>query len=930
MKIRAIALLIILIFPLIFSSRFAGLDVDVPEGRKRIAFDETHNEVHRLSDDYGGLHDLLESSGFEAESLTEGPLTLSKLREYSVLVLPLPRKALLEEEIDAIISFVEGGGGLFIIGDSGGDRFWRSNVNNLSRIFGIIFNPDIVRAPIEPVIINQFQQHPITSDVRQIVYRTGSSLKITGNATGLATASGEAWADELDGQIGIPEPGERKGEDVIVLAASNFGLGRIVCLGSSTLFIDSNLIIDHKKICLNILRWLSSTEPLRTFIQNRFLRLKFFDDNLHSSYQIDVWDNDAKRWITAYHDIRFYTTSREGFNYTWNVGGATIRTRSAGEYQVLIVKYPETGQYGYESKVIDIGSEMDETNLYGEGWSKPFIFKNRTVRQVLPRREDIHLLLDYPKHPWLQYNLSLIYADAGRGRVDINILTWKGWRTVKSFYINGTNKWTSISLPLNLSGVYVDSKTNQMRIGIHVEGDSFIIDKVILKNSAPSGSLEILAFLSKDSPIVSFFIRAFGFQLDGVGIVADLRTRYVTGKRFAFSSLLIDASSEKANKAQITQGSCLNVLNLGEDDAFSECPSSIKDMYIYGEGWSEPLLLRKGLKAREAIAEKTNTFIVVPAPPSPKVLYNLSISYLDLGILPVDVNLFNGSDWISIGHIRRENTGSWRTATFHIPPSEMYFDPNVGGVKIGIYAYANNLVISEIKTEWKTLGNSSTAVAFSCEHDKIVDFILVPGRNNQVFQHELDGVNHVIKTIDIFTPLSIVNGNGKALPVAAVGSYIMDTSTLLVEAEDLIVEGWRPKPIEFSNLLTPSSLAVARVNSSSMNFKFSLSNSSLYSIFVRYFDFAEDSSDKKIMVSVNNRRVGIIRYEGSGKIQTWRRDIDLPAGTNIITLTPISEIPTSEIAFIDYVLVAPRFWEEEAARELRSIENILEEMKVDF
>jgi len=924
MKTRTAALLFLLIFPLILSSQFVSLPRHRFQERKRIAFDETHNEVHRVSDDYGNLRDFLELSGFEVESLTEGLLTLSKLRAYSVLVLPLPRKPFLEEEIRSIISFVEGGGGLFIIGDCGGDRFWGSNINNLSRIFGITFNLDVVKAPREPVIIKQFKRHPITLNVNKLVYRTGSSLNITGNAVGLAAASSNVWADRLWGQVGVLEPEEKKGEEVIVLAASNFGLGRVVCLGSSTLFTDSNLLIDHKKLGLNILKWLSSSEPLRASIQNGFIRLKFFDDNLHSSYQIDAWDGEAEKWVTAYHDVRFYTTSKEGFNYTWNMGGTSVETRTINGRQVLIVKYPKTGQYGYESKIIDIGSEGDEANLYGEGWSEAFIFNNRTVRQVSPEREDIHLLLDYPEHPWLPYNLSLIYADAGKGRVDINVLTWKGWRTIESFHTNGTNQWVEISLPFNLSDLYVDPRTNQMRVGIHVEGDPFIIDKAILSNAAPSGSIEILAFLSKDSPVVSFFMRVFGnFQLDGVGIIGELKTKFILGKRFAFSSLFIDASSEKENKVKITRGSYLNILNLGADDAFSEGPSPERDMYIYGNGWSEVFAPRRGFKAREAIAERTNTFVVVPAPPSLKVLYTLSISYLDLGVFPVDINLFNGSDWISIGHIKRENTGTWRTATFHVPPSEMYFDPAVGGVKIGLYSYGNSLVISKITTEWRTLNNSNVAIAFSSGQDKIVNFILVPERDNQIFQHEVDSINDVIKTIDIFTPLSAINRKGNILPIAAVGSYVLDTSTFLIEAEDLIAKGWRPKPVEFSNSFTPRSLAVARINASSMNFKFSIPNPAAYSIFVKYFDPIEDSSSKKIIVSVNDHEVGRIKYEGSGKFQIWRGDIKLPTGTNIVTLTPISETPTSEIAFIDYVLLAPRFWEEQAARELESREDTM-------
>ena len=588
MRSQAVILLFLLVLSVLISSSFLASSRYVPQEKKRIAFDETHNEVHRLSDDYGNFHDFLELSGFEVDSLREGPLTLPKLRAYSVLVLPLPRKPFSKEEIASIVSFVEGGGGLFIIGDCGGEQFWRSNLNNLSRIFGITFNLDIIRAPREPVIINRIKPHPITVGVKEIVFRTGSSLSIASNATGLAAASDEAWADRLTGHVGTLEPGEARGQNITVLAVSNFGLGRVVCLGSSTLFTDSNLLSDHKKLGLNILKWLSSIEPLKASIDNGFIRLKFFDDNLHSSYQLEVWDDAEGKWVTAYHDIRFYTTSKEGFNFTWNIGGTSVKTRIINGRKALIVKYPETGQYGYGSESIDIGSEGDEGNLYGGGWSEPFIFENRTVREALPRREDIHLLLDYPDHPWLQYNLSLTFADVGKGRVDVNALTWKGWRTIKSFYTNGTNRWVKIKIALNLSDFYVDPGTNEMRLGIYVEGDPLIIDKVLLSSTARSGSIEILAFLSKDSPIVSFFMREFGdLTLDSVGVIGELSTKSIRGKRFAFSSLLLDALSEQENRMRLTQGSRLNILNLGTNDAFSEGPSPERSMYIYGGGWSE-------------------------------------------------------------------------------------------------------------------------------------------------------------------------------------------------------------------------------------------------------------------------------------------------------------------------------------------------------
>ena len=919
-------LVLILFLSLIVSNPFIAPPSYVSQERKRIAFDETHKEIQRISDGYVRFHSFLESSGFEVESLTEGPLTLPRLRAYSVLVLPLPTKPFSEEEIKSIVSFVEGGGGLFIIGDCGGDYFWGSNINNLSRIFGITFNSDIIKAPKEPIIINRFKPHPITTGIKQIVCRTGVSLSVKGNAVRLAVASNEVWADKLKGQIGVAEPGEAKGQNVTILAASNFGLGRVVCLGSSTLFIDSNLIGDHKKLGLNILKWLSSTEPLRASIENGIVRLKFFDDNLHSSYQLEVWDSTVGKWVTAYHDIRFYTTSKEGFNFTWNVGGTFIETKTIDGYQALIVKYPEISQYGYESQMIDIGSKRDREYLFGGGWSETFIFDNRTVRKVLPERNDVHILLDYPIHPRLQYNLNLTVADVGKGRVDINSLTWRGWKTLKTFYTNGTNNWVKISIHLNLSDLYVDPKTKKMKFGIHVEGDPLIVDKILFSNNAKSGSIEIQAFLSKDSPIVCFFIRKLGnLQINGVGIIGELATKSIRGKRFAFSSLFLDAFSEKTNRMQLTRGSYLNILNLGLDESFSNHPSPEKSMYIYGDGWSKAFVLKQGFKAREIIAGKTNTFLVVPVPPSLNVLYNLSISYLDLGISPIDVNLFNGSDWISLGHIKRENTGVWKTATFSIPPSEMYFDSTVGGVKLGLYAYGSNLVVSKITVKWKTLDDSHMVTAFSCGEDKVVNFILVPKGENQIFRHEIDNINHVIKTIDIFIPLSTLNKNREKniLPVAAVGGYILDTSKLLVEVENLIAKGWRPKPAGFSGTLTPPSLAVARMNSSSLSFKFSAPYSSLYNIFVRYFDAVEDFRNKKVIVSLNGSEVGRIKGEGTGKFQIWRGETEFSAGTNIITLTPVSNTPTSDIAFIDYVLITPKLWEEQAIEELESIGHLL-------
>jgi len=890
----------------------------VLQQRRRIAFDETHGEIHRIAETYSAFRAFLVSLGLDVEAIMEGPLTLDKIRRFSVLILPLPTKPFSRNEVESLVGFVEGGGGLLILDDSGGGLLWGSNINNISKSFGIAFGEDIIRSSQEPVKIRLFEPHPATVGVSEICYHSGSSLSVYGNAVALAWGDENVWVDKYSQEPSPSELSEAREKRVVVMAASEYGLGRVLCLGSSTIFLEASLIPDHKKLSSNILKWLISTEPVRTYIQNNQIRVKFLDDEYHSSYQIDVWDVTTRGWTTAYHDVRFYTTSLDGLNVTWNMGGTLIEKGRSKGCDFLVVKYPEVEPYACLTTEVDIGW-LDASNVEGKAWSDAYKTDNRTVRRVIAGRYDAYVLINLPSQSSPRNVLSILYADIGKGRVDVDVFMLGGWRTLKSFSREGDGEWRTVDINLPSASLPESPSPRVITIGIRVKDNDLIIDKISLSNVAQKGRIEIVAAIKEGSSQVYFYLRNLGdSQLSRVGIIGELATNVTEGRRFAFSTLIRDAHLEKGHEVMLTQGPAQTELKLGTGEDILPGPSHSRALYVYGKGWSEAFVIDKELSARAVLANMTNTFLVVPMPPTVGVLHELNISYYDIGFSPVDINVFNGSKWVGAGVVRRSNTGIWKTASISLSPSDLYLDTLAGGVKIGVFAYKDNFVVSRITVVTRILGDDKSAVALSCEEGDLVNFIVVPEAKDRVIQNEVDGHRGVVRTIDILTR-GLLLSKGEVLPVAAVGCFVMDTSGLLTEVENIAAEGWRPKPTDFGPSQVSEHLAVARMNGSKLSFKVQAPTQGEYGIFIRYYDLPKGYSDKEVLVKINGRNVGRISYEGSGSYLFWSTDAEMVEGVNTIELIPLTRAFTSEIAYVDYVLVAPKFWEREALYELAHV-----------
>jgi uncharacterized membrane protein len=219
----------------------------------KIFFDETQKERGKINTNYSILRDSLRNEGFEVEIYNDFPISEKSLR-CDVFVFACPDGSkLAKNEIDAILNFVERGGGLLIIGNAGGDRGLRTNINEILNRVGIEMLSDQVKdetnnefnMPTHPVI-KDIKSHPITQGVAEIVIVAGSSVRGSANMSGIAYTSPAA------------DP-----PNAPVIVAGEYKGGRVVAIGSYRLFSNYGAglsLRNNRTLASNIFKWLTRKE----------------------------------------------------------------------------------------------------------------------------------------------------------------------------------------------------------------------------------------------------------------------------------------------------------------------------------------------------------------------------------------------------------------------------------------------------------------------------------------------------------------------------------------------------------------------------------------------------------------------------------------------------------------------------------------------
>jgi len=219
----------------------------------KIFFDETQKERGKINTNYSMLRDALRGEDFQVDVYNDFPLAEKSLK-CNVLVFACPDGSkLAKNEIEAVVNYVERGGGLLVIGNAGGDRGLRTNMNEVLNKLGIEMLSDQVKdeannefkMPTHPVM-KDIKDHPICTGVSEIVIVAGCSVRGSSNMRGIAYTSP------------VAEP-----PNAPVIVAGEHKKGRVVAVGSYRLFSNYGAglsLRNNRTFAMNIFRWLARGE----------------------------------------------------------------------------------------------------------------------------------------------------------------------------------------------------------------------------------------------------------------------------------------------------------------------------------------------------------------------------------------------------------------------------------------------------------------------------------------------------------------------------------------------------------------------------------------------------------------------------------------------------------------------------------------------
>jgi hypothetical protein len=171
-----------------------------------------------------------------------------KLRESGSYVVIAPDDPFTREEIDTVERFVAKGGRLLLVADPTRSK----QINTLAERFGITFRPDYLYNTVEydlnfqNIKVRNFQPHPLTQGLREIVLYTAGSVNSA--IPGLAFTDGNTRSTIV----------ERIEPFYPITAGAE---GRVVAISDLTFMVPpQNSILDNDRLVSNIADYLTASE----------------------------------------------------------------------------------------------------------------------------------------------------------------------------------------------------------------------------------------------------------------------------------------------------------------------------------------------------------------------------------------------------------------------------------------------------------------------------------------------------------------------------------------------------------------------------------------------------------------------------------------------------------------------------------------------
>jgi hypothetical protein len=237
-----------------------------PQSAKILFIHDGHSEAKKITNtDWNGYFDLaamLEGKGFTVVEQNLNPITLDDLTCYGIVVFSPSwhNREMDSSEAEALAIYVQNGGGLFLMGESGvaswSDK-WDNSVSKVGKYFGIEFNFAMVCDPtdhydnerdhdggVDMPFITDISHHKVTDGVSKFMICWGTSLQVSDPALAIAYTDSDAWLDtnsiwnsDLKHWECYQDGSEALGR-FPVLAVSRYGSGKVVALGDSGLFVN--------------------------------------------------------------------------------------------------------------------------------------------------------------------------------------------------------------------------------------------------------------------------------------------------------------------------------------------------------------------------------------------------------------------------------------------------------------------------------------------------------------------------------------------------------------------------------------------------------------------------------------------------------------------------------------------------------------------
>ncbi|MFG0215614.1 DNA-binding protein, partial [Brevibacillus porteri] len=294
---------------------------------KRILFDNTHGQTAGMADwvingAFSDFANALSQAGYFIKELRTAPITYDHLKEYDVFVVPEANIPYKKSEQDAMLRYVQNGGGIFFISDHyNADRNlnrWDANEvfngyrrgawddptkgmfpdeknssamqgvesnNWLGKYFGIRFRYNALGDLMATNIVPPNQTFGITEGVGSVSVHAGSTLAILDptKAKGIVYVprTNRKWSHAVD-------KGVYKGggiEEGPFAAIAKIESGKAAFIGDSSAVEDSSPLYNHEKtgrektthdgfqeadnriVLINMVNWLAKKESYTSFDQ---------------------------------------------------------------------------------------------------------------------------------------------------------------------------------------------------------------------------------------------------------------------------------------------------------------------------------------------------------------------------------------------------------------------------------------------------------------------------------------------------------------------------------------------------------------------------------------------------------------------------------------------------------------------------------------